>query len=170
MTKLGEGDWFLAADWDGNVTYLMDIDWTNGSVREKQELISVPWPDSLDISSDKIVVISYVCCQLEDFIKMTIYDLSGNLMKEVTHLPSGERILDPKDVAIDKMGNILLSDSSLGTVVMSGDGSSVLATLPLPSPVPHKMIFYQEKLYTLTTREVDQDSVDSFMNVYKYSL
>ena len=170
MTKLGEGDWFLAADWDGNLTYLMDIDWTNGSVREKQELISVPWPDSLDISSDKIVVISYVCCQLEDFIKMTIYDLSGNLMKEVTHLPSGERILDPKDVAIDKMGNILLSDSSLGTVVMSGDGSQVLATLPLPSPVPHKMIFYQEKLYTLTTREVDQDSVDSFMNVYKYSL
>ena len=96
MSKMDEADWFLVADWDGNTTFIMDIDWTDGSLKERQELISVPWPSSLQISADKIVVVSFVCCQLDEFIKMTIYDLSGNLLTEITHLPTGERILNPK--------------------------------------------------------------------------
>ena len=169
MTKISEGgDWFLAADWDGNVTYLMDIDWTDGTVKDRQELVSVPWPSSIDMSTQQIVVASLVCCQLEEFIKMTIFDLSGNLMQELTHLPTGEKIVDPHDVALDPLGNILLSDSVLGTVVLSSDGSSLLTNLALEPP-PHKMIFYQEKLYTLSTRETGEDRVDSFINVYKYS-
>ena len=169
MTKMSEGgDWFLAADWDGNVTYLMDIDWTDGTVKDRQELVSVPWPSSIDMSTQQIVVASLVCCQLEEFIKMTIFDLSGNLMQELTHLPTGEKIVDPKDVALDPLGNILLSDSVLGTVVLSSDGSSLLTNLALEPP-PHKMVFYQEKLYTLVTRETGEDRVDSFINVYKYS-
>ena len=169
MTKMSEGgDWFLAADWDGNVTYLMDIDWTDGTVKERQELVSVPWPSSIDMSTQQIVVASLVCCQLEEFIKMTIFDLSGNLMQELTHLPTGEKIVDPHDVALDPLGNILLSDSVLGTVVLSSDGSSLLTNLALEPP-PHKIIFYQEKLYTLSTRETGEDRVDSFINVYKYS-
>ena len=71
-------------------------------------------------------------------------------------------------MALDPLGNILLSDSVLGTVVLSGDGSSLLANLSL-DPAPHKIIFYQEKLYTLVTRETGPESVDSFINVYKYS-
>ena len=169
MTKMSEGgDWFLAADWDGNVTYLMDIDWTDGTVKDRQELVSVPWPSSIDMSTQQIVVASLVCCQLEEFIKMTIFDLSGNLMQELTHLPTGEKIVDPKDVALDPLGNILLSDSVLGTVVLSSDGSSLLTNLALEPP-PHKIIFYQEKLYTLSTRETEEDRVESFINVYKYS-
>ena len=169
MTKMSEGgDWFLAADWDGNVTYLMDIDWTDGTVKDRQELVSVPWPSSIDMSTQQIVVASLVCCQLEEFIKMTIFDLSGNLMQELTHLPTGEKIVDPHDVALDPLGNILLSDSVLGTVVLSSDGSSLLTNLALEPP-PHKMVFYQEKLYTLSTRETGEDRVDSFINVYKYS-
>ena len=169
MTKMSEGgDWFLAADWDGNVTYLMDIDWTDGTVKERQELVSVPWPSSIDMSTQQIVVASLVCCQLEEFIKMTIFDLSGNLMQELTHLPTGEKIVDPHDVALDPLGNILLSDSVLGTVVLSSDGSSLLTNLALEPP-PHKMVFYQEKLYTLSTRETGEDRVESFINVYKYS-
>ena len=169
MTKISEGgDWFLAADWDGNVTYLMDIDWTDGTVKDRQELVSVPWPSSIDMSTQQIVVASLVCCQLEEFIKMTIFDLSGNLMQELTHLPTGEKIVDPHDVALDPLGNILLSDSVLGTVVLSSDGSSLLTNLALEPP-PHKMVFYQEKLYTLSTRETGEDRVDSFINVYKYS-
>ena len=70
---------------------------------------------------------------------------------------------------MDGSGNILLSDSDLGTVVLSGDGSELLTTLPLPLPPPHKITFYQDKLYTLTTREVDQSRVESFISVYKYS-
>ena len=169
MTKMSDGgDWFLAADWDGNVTYLMDIDWTDGTVKDRQELVSVPWPSSIDMSTQQIVVASLVCCQLEEFIKMTIFDLSGNLMQELTHLPTGEKIVDPHDVALDPLGNILLSDSVLGTVVLSSDGSSLLTNLALEPP-PHKIIFYQEKLYTLSTRETGEDRVDSFINVYKYS-
>ena len=169
MTKMSEGrDWFLAADWDGNVTYLMDIDWTDGTVKDRQELVSVPWPSSIDMSTQQIVVASLVCCQLEEFIKMTIFDLSGNLMQELTHLPTGEKIVDPHDVALDPLGNILLSDSVLGTVVLSSDGSSLLTNLALEPP-PHKMVFYQEKLYTLSTRENGEDRVESFINVYKYS-
>ena len=169
MTKMSDGgDWFLAADWDGNVTYLMDIDWTDGTVKDRQELVSVPWPSSIDMSTQQIVVASLVCCQLEEFIKMTIFDLSGNLMQELTHLPTGEKIVDPHDVALDPLGNILLSDSVLGTVVLSSDGSSLLTNLALEPP-PHKMVFYQEKLYTLSTRETGEDRVDSFINVYKYS-
>ena len=169
MTKMSEGgDWFLAADWDGNVTYLMDIDWTDGTVKDRQELVSVPWPSSIDMSTQQIVVASLVCCQLEEFIKMTIFDLSGNLMQELTHLPTGEKIVDPHDVALDPLGNILLSDSVLGTVVLSSDGSSLLTNLALEPP-PHKMVFYQEKLYTLSTRETGEDRVESFINVYKYS-
>ena len=169
MTKMSEGgDWFLAADWDGNVTYLMDIDWTDGTVKDRQELVSVPWPSSIDMSTQQIVVASLVCCQLEEFIKMTIFDLSGNLMQELTHLPTGEKIVDPHDVALDPLGNILLSDSVLGTVVLSSDGSSLLTNLALEPP-PHKIIFYQEKLYTLSTRETGEDRVESFINVYKYS-
>ena len=121
MTKMSEGgDWFLAADWGGNVTYLMDLDWSDGTVKDRQEIISVPWPSSIDMSTQQIVVASLVCCQLEEFIKMTIYDLSGNLMHELTHLPTGEKIVDPRDVALDPLGNILLSDTALGTLVLSG--------------------------------------------------
>ena len=169
MTKMSEGgDWFLAADWEGNMTYLMDIDWTDGTVKDRQELIGVPWPSSLDMSTQQIVVASLVCCQLEEFIKMTIYDLSGNLMQELTHLPTGEKIVDPRDVALDPLGNILLSDSVLGTVVLSTDGTSLISKLPLDPP-PHKIIFYQEKLYTLHSEETGEDRMDSFINVYKYS-
>ena len=166
MTKMSEGgDRFLAADRGGNMTYLMDIDWTDGTVKDRQELIGVPWPSSLDMSTQQIVVASLVCCQLEEFIKMTIYDLSGNLMQELTHLPTGEKIVDPRDVALDPLGNILLSDSVLGTVVLSTDGTSLLTKLALEPP-PQKMVFYQEKLYTLHD---EKEGKDSFINVYKYS-
>ena len=172
LTKMSggeESDGFLAADWEGNVTYLMDIDWSDGSVKKRKELINISRPSSLDMSEDKIVVASMVCCQREEFIKMTIYDLSGNLLKDLTHLPTGEKIVDPHDVAIDPQGNILLSDSELGTVVLSADGSSLLTTLPL-EPAPHKIIFYQDRLYTLVSRETEPERVESFINVYKYSL
>ena len=65
MTKMSEGgDWFLAADWGGNVTYLMDLDWSDGTVKDRQEIISVPWPSSIDMSTQQIVVASLVCCQV----------------------------------------------------------------------------------------------------------
>ena len=73
MTKMSEGgDRFLAADRGGNMTYLMDIDWTDGTVKDRQEFIGVTWPSSLDMSTQQIVVISSVCCQLDEFIKMNL--------------------------------------------------------------------------------------------------
>ena len=157
-------DWFLAADWDDNMTYFMDLDWTDGTVKYRQEFISVPFPYRIHISEEKVVVLSTNCCdELKVFNKLRIYDLSGTLMKEVTHLPTGEKIADPRDVSLDPMGNILLSDFKLGTVVLSGDGSSLLATLPL-DPAPEKMLFYQDKLYTLVNTEDGP-----FINVYKYT-
>ena len=162
MAKMvgNNSDWFLAADWDDNMTYFMDINWSDGTVKDRQEFISVPFPYHIYISEEKVVVLSKV---FKVFNKFTIYDLAGNLLQEITHLPNGEKIVDPRDIALDPMGNILLSDSELGTVVLSGDGSSLLATLPL-EPAPKKMLFYQDKLYTLVNTEGGP-----FINVYKYT-
>ena len=114
-------DWFLAVDHAGNMTYFMDINWTDGTLKFRQEFISVPYPDRIDISDEKIVVLSRVCCdELDVFNKFTIYDLSGNLMHDVTHLPNGEKIQEPVEIALDPRGNILLSDDVLGTFVLSG--------------------------------------------------
>ena len=159
-------DWFLVVDRDDNMTYFMDINWNDGTLKYRQEFISVPWPVTLDMSEEKIVVMSRgSCCseELKLFNKLTIYVLSGNLMTEVTHLPTGEKIEEPEDIALDPRGNILLSDSVQGTVVLSGDGSSLLATLPI-EPAPKKIIFYQEKLYCLLNTEEGP-----FINVYKYT-
>ena len=152
MTKMvgNKCDWFLVADWDDNMTYFMDINWNDGTLKYRREFISVPYPNRLVISEEKIVVMSSgFCCTEESKLlnKLTIYGLSGNLMTEVTHLPTGEKFEEPEAIALDPRGNILLADTVLGTVVLSGDGSSLLATLPI-EPAPVKIIFYQAEFST----------------------
>ena len=71
--------------------------------------------------TDNIVILSLVCCQLEEFIKISLYNVNGNLVSEATSLPSGGRILNPQDVTSDPYGNLILSDGDLGTFVLSED-------------------------------------------------
>ena len=71
--------------------------------------------------TDNIVILSLVCCQLEEFIKISLYNVNGNLVSEATSLPSGGRILNPQDVTSDPSGNLILSDGGLGTFVLSKD-------------------------------------------------
>ena len=71
--------------------------------------------------TDNIVILSLVCCQLEEFIKISLYNVNGNLVSEATSLPSGGRILNPQDVTSDPSGNLILSDGDLGTFVLSED-------------------------------------------------
>ena len=122
----------------------MEFDWTRGEVGEKMELADVEWPTNIKMTSaskriafvirmwhesnnldglwtENIAILSLVCCQLEEFIKISLYNVNGNLVSEATSLPSGGRISNPRDVTSDPSGNIILSDGDLGTFVLSGD-------------------------------------------------
>ena len=91
----------MVADWSGNKTFIMDFDWAQGRVGDKRQIADVEYPTNFQMTEDRIILLSLVCCQLEDFIKMTIYDVAGNLVTSTTTLPSGDRILAPQDVAVD---------------------------------------------------------------------
>lgn len=163
------GEKVVVADWSGNKTFIMDFDWAQGRVGDKRQIADVEYPTNFQMTEDRIILLSLVCCQLEDFIKMTIYDVAGNLVTSTTTLPSGDRILAPQDVAVDPQGNILLSDGQLGTVVLSPDLGQQLGELELAA-VPDKITFYQDKLYVLVQKETGEDHYDSFISVYKYSI
>ena len=70
--------------------------------------------------TDNIVILSLVYCQ-EEFSKISLYNVNGNLVSEASSLPSGGRILNPQDVTSDPSGNLILSDGGLGTFVLSKD-------------------------------------------------
>ena len=164
-----QGDKVLVTDWQGNMTYLMDFDWSNGTVHSKQEIAGVPFPTNFAMSEHNLVILSLVCCQLDEFIKMSIFDFHGNLETELSHLPSGEKILNPADVVFDPSGNIILSDLDLGVRVLSSDASKELAKLTIDGSAPHKMMFYKDKFYVLTSEETGENEADSFITVYKYT-
>lgn len=86
---------------------------------EPTELFASHYSDGL--WTDNIAILSVVCCQLEEFIKISLYNVNGNLINEATSLPSGGRISSPRDVTSDPFGNIILSDGDLGTFVLSED-------------------------------------------------
>ena len=86
---------------------------------ESNDLFASLYSDGL--WTENIAILSLVCCQLEEFIKISLYNVNGNLVSEATSLPSGGRISNPRDVASDPSGNIILSDGDLGTFVLSGD-------------------------------------------------
>jgi len=179
---LAQGMWpgrVLTADWAGNKTYVMEFDWSRGEVGEKMELADVEWPTNIKMTSanglwtENIAILSLVCCQLEEFIKISLYNVNGNLVSEATSLPSGGRISNPRDVASDPSGNIIISDGDLGTFVLSGDLKQELGKLPLDDP-PMKMLFYKDQLYVLyqlqTVFEPGNEQYDSFISVYNYHL
>ena len=51
----------------------------------------MPFVNSMAFTSESKVSTSYFCCQFEYLIKMTLYDIEGNLIKEVKELPTGEQ-------------------------------------------------------------------------------
>jgi len=164
-----QDDKVVVADWNGNKTYIVDFDWKNGTVLSKTEIADVPFPTNFAITEKNIVITSLVCCQMDDFVKISIFDLHGNYISEISYLPSGQKILNPEDVAIDPFGNILLSDMVLGTLVLSSDLTEELGKLELEGGPPHKMMFYKNKLYVLLDLQTSEDQYNSFIYVYKYS-
>ena len=115
-------------------------------------------------TSQHIITISYVCCQLENLIKMAIFDREGNLIREVVELPTGEVLDAPTGVAVDYQDNIWLSDAILDkTIVFDADGNYLGEVENIGSP--QKIIFYEEKVYTLI-EECKQESCETFVTVY----
>jgi len=162
-------DKVVVADWIGNKTYIVDFDWKNGTVQSKTEIADVAYPTKFAFTEKHIVITSLVCCQLDEFVKISIFDFHGNYISEMSHLPSGQKFLNPEDVAIDPFGNILLSDMALGTIVLSSDLTEEIGRLEFEGGFPHKMMFYKEKLYILMDLQTSEDQFDSFIYVYKYS-
>ena len=151
-------------DWKSNRTVILDIDWQEGSIGIKQELVRIPFVDSMVFTSQHIITISYVCCQLENLIMMAIFDMEGNLIREVKELPTGEVLDAPTGVAVDYQDNIWLSDAILGkTIVFDADGNYLGEVENLGSP--QKIIIYEEKVYTLI-EECEQESCETFVTVY----
>ena len=130
----------------------------------KQELVRLPFVDSMAFTNDHIVAISYVCCQLEYLIKMALFDFEGNLVREVKELPTGDVIDAPTAVAVDNQDNIWLSDALLGKIIVfDTDGNYVGEVEDIGSP--EKIIFYDEKVFTLTEK-CEEESCETFVTIY----
>ena len=99
--------------------------------------------------------------------QLNTYNRQGELQSEITKLPNGDKISSIISGAFDPAGHILLADSQEEQVlVLSQDGSSIVAKLPIKPKFAYKMRFYRNKLYVL-----DADSqIDSYIRVYKYNL
>ena len=99
---------------------------------------------------------------------MSVFDTTGNLETEVHKIPSGDKIQHPEAVTIDPFGNIILTDGLLGTMLFSSDAEFIdMLKLDL---TPKKMMFHSGKLFVLFDVETGENDVDSFINVYKYSI
>ena len=113
----------------------------------------MPFVDSMAFTSESIVTTSYVCCQLEYLIKMALYDMEGNLIKEVKELPTGEVFDGPVALAVDYSDNIWLSDDLLGkTIILDANAGYVRELKEVEAP--QKIIFYDGKVYTHSQRSV----------------
>jgi len=169
LSQLPGSDQVAVCDWDNNKTVVMDIDWEEGLVTGVQELIELPYPFRMMVTEDKVVILSSVCCETwhQDMVKMSVFDLLGNLMMEVTELPTGDVIKNPEAATVDPAGNILLSEQSLGTLVFSPE-AEYITTLPVEG-MAKKMMFNDGKLFVLTDVGTGEDDMDSFISVYSYS-
>ena len=170
LSNIPGSDQVAVCDWDNNKTVVMDIDWEEGVVTGVQDLIELPYPFRMLMTDDKIVVLSSVCCETwhDDMIKMSVFDLLGNLVIEVKELPTGDIIKSPEAATVDPYGNILLSDQNLGALMFSPD-AEYIDTLPVEG-TPKKMIFNGGKLFVLTDVETGENDKDSFLSVYSYSV
>ena len=153
-------------DWNSSRTVILNIDWEEGTVDIKQELVRMPFVDSMAFTSQNIVTISYVCCQLEYLVQMALYDMEGGLIKEVKELPTGEVLDKPIALAVDYSDNIWLSDGHLGKTVIFDSNANYLGELKGVG-VPQKILFYDGKVFTLTEECLD-DGCESYVNVYSY--
>jgi len=169
LSNIPGSEQVAVCDWDGNRTVIMDVDWEEGVVTGVQDFLDLPYPFRMTMTDEKIVILSAVCCQPwhDAMIKMSVFDLSGNLVVEVKELPTGEIIKNPAAVTIDPYGNILLADQDLGAIIFSED-AEYIDKLPLDG-VPEKMMFNDGKLFVLTDVETGEDEMDSFISVYSYS-
>ena len=169
LTNVPDSDQVAVCDWDNNRTVIMEVDWEEGVVTDVHDLIELPYPFRMTMTEEKIIILSSVCCQPwhDQLIKMSVFDLMGNLVVEVKELPTGEVIKNPVAITIDHFGNILLADLDLGLMIFSGE-AEYIDKLPVEG-VPEKMMFNDGKLFVLTDVETGENKMDSFISVYSYS-
>jgi len=169
LSNIPGSEQVAVCDWDNNMTVVLDIDWEEGEVTGVQELIELPYPFRMMVTEEKIVILSNVCCESwhQDMIKMSVFDLLGNLMVEVKELPTGDTIEFPEAATVDTDGNIILSDQNLGALVFSPE-AEYMTTLPVEG-MAKKMVVHDGKLFVLTDVETGEDDMDSFLSVYTYS-
>ena len=166
-SKQGNNGFVGLCDWNSNRTVILDVDWDVGTIGIKQELVKMPFVNSMAFTNESIVTTSYVCCQFEYLIKMTLYDMEGNLIKEVKELPTGEVLDGPVALAIDYSDYIWLSDDILNKTIMIDANAGYVGELKAVG-APQKLIFYNGKVYTLT-EECYIDSCESYVNVYTFN-
>ena len=100
------------ADWQGNRTVVMSVDWEAGTMEEVQELTDLPYPWDIEVTEDRVVVASLVCCEeWHEAMKVrtrcmastalvqvvSIFDRGGDgaLLTTIKDLPTGESIQEP---------------------------------------------------------------------------
>lgn len=107
----------LVADWGSNRTAIVSMDWATGELKLERNLTSVPYPFRLAATTDRLAVISMVCCETwqAPLKALQLYSLpSGRLLKTVKQLPDGRTLGAPQSVATDAAGRVLMVDGSDG--------------------------------------------------------
>jgi len=177
LSLMPEADNLVAVcDCDNNMTALLEVDWENGHIETVAEIFEIEYPWQIAVDMEKIVVTSMVCCEPwhEEMIKMSIFDITGNLITEVKELPTGDTISYPMALAIQPNGNIWITDGDLlKTLVFSPEGDFIGEMPELSgdrASLPKKMLFHQDVLYALTEEEAlnAEDDQNCYMNAYYY--
>merc|ERR1711973_477262 len=138
-------------DWNKNETRFIEVDWEEGRLTvQPDNIIKVPYPTSVGVSADKLLIVSDVCCESwhEPLRKISLFTGTGNFVREMKDLPTGERISTPEKVAVDPRGNFLVRDQGLNkTLLFTSDLEYIGYFEDLGTPT--HMEFYQNQLFTI---------------------
>lgn len=169
-----DGDQVAVADWQGNRTVVMSVDWEAGTMVEVQELTDLPYPWDIEVTEDRLVVAGLVCCE-EWHEAMKVVSIfarggEGELVATIKDLPTGDSLQEPTDVAVSEDGSVLLvSDQGLAATLVFDLAGAYLGTMDgLASP--KQLAFHGGLLYSLTCEDnVELEMEECFINVYTYS-
>ena len=96
------------ADWQGNRTVVMSVDWEAGTMVEVQELTDLPYPWDIEVTEDRLVVAGLVCCEewheamkvrcgtaLVQVVSIFARGGEGELVATIKDLPTGDSLQEP---------------------------------------------------------------------------
>ncbi|XP_023330182.1 uncharacterized protein LOC111702660 [Eurytemora carolleeae] len=164
----GPSSRIAVCDWINNMTRILQVDWDSGMVSTLPEpIIYTPYPFSLVVDKEKVLIASTVCCEEfhEPLNKISLYGLDGVLIAEVQILPTGESFIDPHTVAVDPAGNYLVVDGVLNKTMLFNPELEYLGLVP-GIVSPNSITFYKDEMFTLVME--NSENPEYFVKVYKY--